>query len=119
MPHDEHRAIDPAELPPVVTRYLAAHRDRDTATALTTLTDDASVTDDGTTYEGTPAIAEWLGRAAAEYTYTTELTAAHRTDATHVTATHHLEGDFPGGQVDLRFRFTLRDGLIERLVIAP
>ncbi|MER5654946.1 hypothetical protein ABT076_18240 [Streptomyces sp. NPDC002131] len=55
---------------------------------------------------------------ASEYTYTTELTAAHRTDATHVTATHHLEGDFPGGQVDLRFRFTLRDGLIERLVIA-
>ncbi|MEU8793171.1 nuclear transport factor 2 family protein [Streptomyces sp. NPDC048643] len=119
MPHDQHPPIDPAELPPVVTRYLAAHRDRDTATALTTLTDDASVTDDGTTHEGTSAIADWLGRAASEYTYTTELTAAHRTDATHYTATHHLAGDFPGGQVDLRFRFTLRDDLIERLVIAP
>ncbi|MER7976378.1 hypothetical protein [Streptomyces sp. NPDC095817] len=70
MPHDEHRTIDPAELPPVVIRNLAAHRDRDTDTALTTLTDDASVTDDGTTYEGTPAIAEWLGKAAGEYTYT-------------------------------------------------
>lgn len=119
MPHDQQQAIDPAELPPAVTRYLAAHRDRDTATALTTLTDDASVTDDGTTYEGKPAIADWLGKAASEYTYTTELTAAHSTDATHYTANHHLEGDFPGGQVDLRFRFTLRDGLIERLVIAP
>ncbi|MFD6922236.1 hypothetical protein ACFV99_18735 [Streptomyces sp. NPDC059944] len=73
----------------------------------------------GTTYEGKPAIADWLGKAASEYTYTTQLTAAHRTDATHCTADHHLEGDFPGGQVDLRFRFTLRDGLIERLVIAP
>ena len=30
---------------------------------------------------------------------------------------HHLEGNFPGGQVDLHFRFTLRDGSIARLVI--
>jgi hypothetical protein len=32
---------------------------------------------------------------------------------------HHLEGDFPGGVADLHFRFTLRDGLISRLVIEP
>jgi hypothetical protein len=32
---------------------------------------------------------------------------------------HHLEGDFPGGVVDLHFRFTLRDALIARLVIEP
>jgi hypothetical protein len=31
--------------------------------------------------------------------------------------THHLEGNFPGGQVDLHFRFTLRDGAIADLVI--
>jgi hypothetical protein len=30
---------------------------------------------------------------------------------------HHLEGDFPGGVVDLHFRFALRDGTIVRLVI--
>ncbi|MEW2166473.1 nuclear transport factor 2 family protein [Streptomyces sp. NPDC007084] len=119
MPDDQHQTIDPAGLPPVITRYLAAHRARDTATALTTLTEDATVTDDGKTYEGVPAIADWLGRAASEYTYTTELTAAQRIDPSHYIATHHLEGDFPGGQVDLRFRFTLRDDLIEELVIEP
>jgi hypothetical protein len=27
--------------------------------------------------------------------------------------------DFPGGTVDLRYRFTLADGLITELVIAP
>ncbi|WNI14490.1 hypothetical protein [Actinacidiphila sp. ITFR-21] len=29
----------------------------------------------------------------------------------------HVAGDFPGGQADLRFGFTLRDGLIAALRI--
>jgi hypothetical protein len=33
-----------------------------------------------------------------------------------VVATHHLEGNFPGGTVDLDFTFTLDDNLITRLV---
>jgi hypothetical protein len=37
----------------------------------------------------------------------------------HYVAVHHLEGDFPGGVVDLRFRFTLREGRIAELVIKP
>jgi hypothetical protein len=32
--------------------------------------------------------------------------------------TTHLEGNFPGGVADLAQRFTVRDGLIVRLVIA-
>jgi hypothetical protein len=31
----------------------------------------------------------------------------------------HLEGDFPGGAVDLSYRFTLRGGQIARLEIGP
>ena len=42
---------------------------------------------------------------------------AEKTDDEHYTAINHLEGDFPGGVVDLRFRFTLRDGRIASLVI--
>jgi hypothetical protein len=33
--------------------------------------------------------------------------------------TNHLEGDFPGGVVDLRYRFVLAGGLIAELEIAP
>ncbi|MDQ1038822.1 ketosteroid isomerase-like protein [Streptomyces sp. V3I8] len=106
-------------LPEVITRYLTAHRAHDTATALTAFTREATVVDDGNTYEGTGAIGEWLDRSTTEFTYTVRLTAARRTDATHYVATHHLEGDFPGGTVDLQYRFTLRDGLVERLVIEP
>jgi hypothetical protein len=32
---------------------------------------------------------------------------------------HHLEGDFPGGSVDLRYQYTIRGGLISALTIAP
>ncbi|MGW5276075.1 nuclear transport factor 2 family protein [Streptomyces sp. NPDC004044] len=106
-------------LPDVVTEYLAAHRERDAATAITAFTHDATVTDDGKTYTGAAAIESWLNRSASEYTYTTVLTGVHSIDASHYTATQRLEGDFPGGVVDLRYRFTLRDGRIQRLVIEP
>jgi|SRR5882672_9075013 len=107
------------ELPAVLTRYLNAHRAHDTTTALTTFTDDATVIDDGNVHSGTAAVEKWLNRSSTEYTYTTELTGAHRADETHYTATNRLEGNFPGGIVDLRYQFALRDGLIERLVIEP
>ena len=32
---------------------------------------------------------------------------------------NHLEGNFPGGVVDLRYQFVIADGLISELVIAP
>ncbi|WP_030973392.1 nuclear transport factor 2 family protein [Streptomyces sp. NRRL S-1824] len=106
-------------LPGVVTEYLTAHRERDAATAITAFTHDATVTDDGKTYTGAAAIESWLNRSASEYTYTTVLTGVHSIDASHYTAAHRLEGDFPGGVVDLRYQFTLRDGRIQRLVIEP
>ncbi|MFG1807877.1 nuclear transport factor 2 family protein [Streptomyces sp. NPDC049040] len=109
----------PGDLPTAVTRYLEAHRAHDTATAISAFSGDATVTDDGRTYEGTAAIEAWLARSSVEYTYTTTLTGAERVDETHWTATNRLEGDFPGGVVDLNYRFTLTDGLIERLVIEP
>ncbi|MFI8185172.1 nuclear transport factor 2 family protein [Actinacidiphila glaucinigra] len=111
------QSIPTTGLPEVITRYLAAHRVRDTATAVSAFTADAVVTDEGATRHGAAAIGEWLETAAGEYTYTTELTGAERADAHHYVAVQHLEGDFPGGTVDLRYRFTLRDDLIARLVI--
>ncbi|WP_432562554.1 hypothetical protein [Kineococcus sp. SYSU DK003] len=42
-----------------------------------------------------------------------------RLDEQHWVTTHLLEGDFPGGRAELRYRFTLQDDLITELVIAP
>jgi hypothetical protein len=119
MHDNQPRTSTPDALPEVITRYLTAHRAHDTATAITAFTREATVIDDGHTYEGTEAIGEWLGRSATEFTYTSHLIGTQQTDTTHYIATHHLEGNFPGGTIDLRYRFTLRDGLIERLVIEP
>ncbi|MGV9659517.1 hypothetical protein ACWDR5_21455 [Streptomyces koyangensis] len=52
-------------------------------------------------------------------TYTTTLVGAEREGAGRCTVTQHLEGDFPGGTVDLHYRFTLDQGLISRLDISP
>jgi ketosteroid isomerase-like protein len=108
-----------AALPDAIARYLTAHRAHDDATGVTAFTPDATVVDDGRTYEGTTAIRAWLERSSREFTYTTELMGSERIDDSRSVVLLHLAGDFPGGEVDLRYQFTLTDGVIERLVIEP
>ena len=86
--------------------------------ALATFTPDAVVTDDGRDHAGTDEIRDWLATAVTEYSYTAEFTGAFTT-ATGVDVGQHLEGDFPGGVVDLNYRFTLDGAAIRRLVIEP
>jgi hypothetical protein len=40
-------------------------------------------------------------------------------DDTRYVVSNRIEGDFPGGVVDVIYRFTLADDLITRLEIAP
>jgi len=116
---DTARTMDPVDLPEPVTSYLAAHRIHDVERAIATFAPDAAVTDEGQTHTGRDAIRTWMSRAAAEYTYTIELTGVVSTGDGRYDVTQHLEGDFPGGQVDLHFRFTVHDGAIARLTIEP
>ncbi|MGW1591905.1 nuclear transport factor 2 family protein [Streptomyces sp. NPDC002386] len=111
--------IDPADLPDAITRYLAGRAAKDASAAATAFAPHATVTDDGRTYEGAEAITGWLGQTDTEYTYTTTLTGAERDGADQYTVHQRLEGDFPGGKVDLRYRFALAHGLISELSIAP
>lgn len=111
--------ISPTDLPLAVREYLAAHLADDVETALGTFRPDAVVVDEGHTYRGTEEIRGFLRNAGSEFTYTTELTGAERIDDERWIAVNHLEGDFPGGVADLRYRFTTAGGLIAELVIAP
>lgn len=43
----------------------------------------------------------------SEFTYTIQMTGSTKIDDNRDDAMHHLEGNFPGGQVDLHFRVTL------------
>jgi ketosteroid isomerase-like protein len=108
-----------AGLPAVVAAHQAAHEAHDVERELACFAEHATVTDEGRTYRGLAEIRAWMGRAASEYTYTSELTAVHQEDAEHWTAVRHLEGDFPGGVVDLRYRYTLNADRITNLTIAP
>ncbi len=116
---DPVREISPEQLPEAINTYLAAHHARDFDTAVSYYTDDATVIDEGRPYHGPGQIRDWLQRSAREYTYTIKLTGAQKVDNERYVAIHHVEGNFPGGVVDLRFRFTLRDGSISQLAIEP
>lgn len=112
-------AREAGELPAVLATHLAAHEARDAERELACYAEHATVTDEGRTYRGLVEIRAWLGRAASEYTWTSELVAVRQDAADRWTAVHHLEGDFPGGVVDLRYRYTLADDRITNLTIAP
>jgi hypothetical protein len=107
------------ELPAVVHQYQDAHDQRDAHSALASFTADAIVKDDGHEYRGSVEILDWLSRASVEFTYTRTMIDAIKLDADTWLVTNHLEGDFPGGVVDLHSRFVLSDGLIRQLDIEP
>ena len=106
-------------LPTVIDTYQRAHDQRDTDTAITTFRPNATVIDEDTTFSGTEHIRRWLTHAASEYTYTRTLTGVDHLDDGVYIVHNHLSGDFPGSEVDLRYRFELRDNLIHHLTIAP
>lgn len=111
--------IQPTQLPASIRAYLTAHAAGETELALRTFAPDAQVVDDGRTYRGSDEIHRFLTKAGAQFTYTTELVGAQRVDDEHWVAVNRLEGDFPGGVAELRYRFTLADDVITHLTIAP
>jgi hypothetical protein len=110
---------DDSPLPDTVRRYQDAHDRHDTDVALSAFEPDAAVFDDGKEFHGTDEIRTWLTTAASEYTFTRTLVSAEPVDADTWLVVNHLEGNFPGGVVDLRYMFTLSDDRISELVIAP
>jgi ketosteroid isomerase-like protein len=108
-----------SHMPDVVTDYQHAHDSGDVETALATFASDAVVTDDGHDYQGPDEIRDWLSRASTQFDYTRTLTGFEAIDDNSWLVTNHLEGNFPGGVVDLRYRFVVADGLISELEIAP
>jgi hypothetical protein len=77
------------------------------------------VTDENSTYRGSGQVRRWLESAATEFTYTRAFVRAEQTSPSTWVVVSHLEGDFPGGSVDLGYRFTLTGDLISALTIAP
>ena len=75
--------------------------------------------DDGKEYVGTDGVRTFVTTAASEFAFTRSLLSASELEPERWLVVDHLEGNFPGGVVDLRYEFTLTDGLISELLIAP
>ncbi len=107
------------DTPDVIVRYLQAAPEGDLDTLVACFTTEAEVIDEGKTYRGHGEIRSWREAVAAEFTYTMSVVDIEAVDAERSVVTAELEGDFPGSPVVLKFRFTLRAGLISALEIAP
>lgn len=108
----------PDALPAAVARYLRDAID-DRPSTLGTFAPDARITDEGRDHDGVEAIRDWLNSAGSEYTYTTTYLGQRSDGPDRCVVATRIEGDFPGGVADLRYRFTLEGDRIRELVIAP
>jgi NADPH:quinone reductase-like Zn-dependent oxidoreductase len=104
-------------LPPVVSRYLHSHEGKDVAVALETFSSDATVRDQEATYRGTSEIERWLDATSRELTYSIEALAVRVDPDGDIVVSTRLEGDFPGAEVELDYRFTLDGDRITKLLI--
>jgi hypothetical protein len=112
-----------SSLPTIISDYMAASDSRNVDAMVACFTDDAVVIDENQEWRGRARIRAWRERVATAYEYTVEMRGAvprGQVDGLERYDVHtHLEGNFPGGTVDLTNTFGLRDGSIARLEIGP
>ena len=91
--------------PDVIAQYFKAQSDRDFDTLVGLFAKDGVVVDEGKMWSGSSGIREWREKAASVYQYTTELLGVQPVDENEYLAKARLEGNFPGGRVELDYRF--------------
>lgn len=107
-----------AHLSAGVTAYFHLIDGPDKAKVAELFTSDATVVDDGRTYHGRQAIHAWLTGPANAFTTTSTHLSAEQNENRSATVLILLEGNFPGGRVELRHEFEQQsDGLIRTLHI--
>jgi ketosteroid isomerase-like protein len=103
--------------PEIINRYFRAVAEDDIDTLVGCFTDDAAVADEGRTHRGRDAIRAWREQTKSAYQYTAEVLRTEQNTDSRFEVTARLAGTFPGSPVELKYLFTLRDGLISGLDI--
>lgn len=106
-------------LPLEVAAYIRAADARNTDAVVACFADDAQLADEGHTWRGPAEIRRWWEGPATKYRYTVKLRGGQSIASDRYVARVRLTGNFPGRTADLRYRFTIRGGLITALKIAP
>ncbi len=118
MEDGDDRTTCTRRAPQAILDYYERSEGANPETAISAFGDSALVEDEGKTHQGRAAISEWLERAAREYQYTRTFLLAE-SDGTEITVVNRLEGNFPGGIIDLAYRFVLEAERISSLTIRP
>jgi uncharacterized protein (TIGR02246 family) len=106
------------ELPDAIDAYFSTDKTGNAQALSELFTPDATVVDEGNTYQGRDAIRQWMANASTQYTYTVEPFDITE-DGQRTIVTSHLVGNFPGSPVDLRYFFVFRGDKIAGLEIVP
>jgi SnoaL-like domain len=104
------------QLPPAVDLYVKIENAGETDALSTCFAANATVRDEGHTYEGIDAIKKWKAETKKRYNHTIHpLAVNHKEGKTILTA--RVTGNFPGSPVILEFSFVIEAGKIVALQI--
>lgn len=103
--------------PAAVTRFMDAAAERDYDAIGECFTEDATVEDEARTHHGRAEIRAWQQETRSKWDYSLRVVGEGPTGADEYRVAAHLKGKFPGGEADVDYRFSIRDGLISRLRI--
>ena len=104
------------QLPDPIERYIQIANSGTPEAAPECFAPDATVYDEGQTYEGVAAIKNWIAATKKKYDHTiAPLELAERGGQSVLKA--ELSGNFPGSPITVNFSFALADGKIRSLEI--
>jgi hypothetical protein len=116
MTHERKRRAMSTQLPDPIDRYVQIANSGTAEAASECFAPDATVYDEGQTYEGVAAIKNWMAATKTKYGHTvTPLELAERRDRSILKA--RLTGNFPGSPITVNFTFVLADDKIRSLEV--
>jgi hypothetical protein len=114
-PNEREEAMA-VQLPDPIERYVQIANSGTPEAAPECFTPDATVYDEGQTFEGVAAIKNWMAATKKKYRYTVApLELAERGGQSVLKA--RLTGNFPGSPITVSFSFVLAGGRIRSLEI--
>jgi hypothetical protein len=104
--------------PEVIERFISAAAELDFDAVGKCFLEDGTVEDEERTHRGRDQITAWQRETRAKYDYKVTVVGGRLDGKDTYRLGARLRGNFPGGEADVEYRFTLRDGLISSLRIS-
>lgn len=106
------------KLPEPIEDYFRFRAEGKSEQAAASFARDAVIIDEGEDHEvvGRDAISQWFAEIADKYKTTLEVVGSVEEEG-NVVVTTLVSGNFPGSPAEFLYRFSVRNALIERLVI--